>query len=415
MAVMANPAFNLSQHAQLLRYCLAAGKSPGFYQREAALLGVKLRTCQRAADWVPALLDTKMWFVCGSLLGDSLARLTDALQQEVETRPPSASENTKREQRVAAAPSYKPKAKRALEDKLPANTAEVARQHNRSQRREQIIATPRMPSPTQKFPTVDHRVNQAFLSRLAGSSLKPVNSAPPSRNLRQMIARLEETAAKNRKRHFSKFDPELPAPSAATSTEAGAAFSLPPAYCDRVSLRLRQSNVPIRPHTKAFVGVAASLLQQWSASLNGVRATLALLRHLAGLASATAGSKNISASSHSPRTSNDERLARTTSGKVEKRAARQTNAETVMLGNPELLNEMREASPRNKHAITAPEIRSLPPLNRLEALPPSPFPSKRHNLARAEEPPAGDDDLEAFASKVKRILDDDARRHGIEI
>lgn len=412
MAAMSKPVFDVSQSALLLRHCLAAGKSSWFYQRETALLGSKLRAWH-AADWINALLDTRALFARGPLLGESLTALASALQQEVETKSPTASKSTKREQSIVATPSSKPKAQRALEGKFATNPA--AWEHEHSQRQEQSIAKPHTPSLVQKLPRVERQVNQALLSRLAGSSLKLVNSASPSRNLRQVITKLEEAEANSRKRHFLEFKRALPSPSAATSSEAGAASSLPLACCDRVSLRLRQSGGSVGPYAAASAEVAASLSQQWSTSLNGARATMALLRHLAGLASVTAESKNTSASSHSPRTSNHERLARTTSGKVEKRAARQTNAETAMLGNADLLNEMPEAPPRNKRAITAPEIRRLPPLNRPEALPPSPLPSKRESHALPEEMAAAGDDLEALAGKIKQILDDDARRHGIAV
>ncbi len=417
MATMTKPAFDMSPRVHLLRQCLVAGTAPWFYQREAARLCAKLELSQHAGDWIHALLEVKTRLTHRPLLGDSLMMLTEAEEQSFVQNLARTSAGKKQRQDFFPAQRSKVSAQRVFESALATKSPTVSNERYAAQAQEQSSKKSRRPVLAQELPRLDRRVPQAFLSRVAGTSLPSGNSSSPSHSpsFRRTVVALDRAAAKSRARAFSKSQSGL---RLVISPEAEPASYLSTGWCDRVSLRLRQSNGSTLPHAETSLESAASLLQQWSSPINGARAARELLAHLAGETeprSAGASTHAQPLRAQSPRASNPNQLEQAASAQVEKRAPRQANVGTEMTRHADLLNEIPEASPRDGRTIATPEIQGLPPLKRPEALPPSPLPGKRENLVRVEEPQAAGDDLGALAGKIKQILDDDARRHGIAV
>jgi hypothetical protein len=422
---------------------LTAGGSPSCWQRQVERNVAGLHTLWRACAWVDMFVQVQPKLSDQPLLGHCLVALTTRSAQHAsakrvisrQPRPGSTGlmESSKHERRPAG--SGGSKGRRSLESwadfsqeqsppaiatgtslvAQPAHSAgeawtERVKQHftGLSQHTDRLL---------HRLPQVDQEANRALLYRLAGVSL-PVDGADrPPHSATALVS--------ERQQQYN---------SAALQARMQQEGMLPQLWLDTLIRRVRHVLNYAYPSTKVQSKQGeARLAQQWSTPIGEPGAPLELLVRLAEpvqLEGATSsGSERDSSAPPAPfeqpkdlsaaavSKSRDPGNNSNVSGPAQ---SRNSLLQQLQEGSKNPLQDvvaMAQATGAQAEQIAPPIIAAqLPTLSTAQGIAAPAFPVAAATVklgARAEM--TLEDDLDMLAAKIKRILDDEARRHGIDV
>jgi hypothetical protein len=435
---------------------LDGGRAVAWWQHEVVRSTGRLDRLRWARAWADALSDVRPRLREGPLLGPSLAALTTlsggSSEPQMEAIQPQQHWATRPERPRAlkrdreAAPADSQAATTAQSSPLKARRA--------TERAAQVPGerpSPHpVPAPFRLEPTAGH----AMLSRLAGEmdSDEDQNHAPnqPSRTMREPGSSTSSSisqrvggkrAGRSPRANRSDTDLERQRASPSVSREARDWLDWLGDLARRAARALHQNGadrLPWRawPNSPGSVK-APSLAAPWATPLDGPPAPAGLLARLIGASAANAGGSggetqrsSVTWPSQSPpasrqtgeRSAPSHRWARPTDVPGADDDSTNREEQIELLSWPTVYT-----GPRGQIAApTADDVypfapptaaSSLPPLfsQQLAERPPFPVAAAIVRQDARQEGTAAEEDLSALATRIKRILDEQARRHGIDV
>ncbi len=437
---------------------LVDGRAPACWQRNLARSTARLDALRRACTWLEAPVAVRIRLRDEPLLGHCLAALTGQAARPAEPQPETSRPRrfrsarpehaTKRQRSMAPGRNWGAIASQSGDLKKPVTAKPPPQASDKQPSRR------RAPAPLQ----LELETNRALLNRLAGET---VLAADPNRPRRQRPR--EPLAPKARV-------------SPSTSQESAARQDWLRDLARRAERSLRQDGLDPGPMPwrvsgrQLEPGLIPSLADQWAVSLKGRSASAALLAHLANL---PVGLRNSSghetqpwtASSHapgarspgqavmpgaeaarpwtaSPHIPGDRSPGQAVTpgvGAGQPRAvpdhfpvSRSLERSLTPAGGQDLAGsgltggatvggsrtENAGVEPAPTARIAPPRVRpSLPPLltPQLANEPPLTMATATVRQEARQETTAAGEDLNLLADRIKRILDEEARRHGINV
>jgi hypothetical protein len=387
---------------------LTGGRAPSCWQRELGRRTTRLVALQRMCAWVqtlgavqPRLRQEKLFGRCLETLIESGA---PAAQTESET-PPSrrpAADFFNGRDRVHARPNFAPCDQRLKPGAMPKPAAP------RSCEKPAVL-----PVSLQ----LERQANRDLLQCLAGDNAARASNVSPSN--RRHPAKAQNAASPGAKQ-FSPGAPEnkrkqslgvLPEVNAETAARKNGLHEAG----QRVERLLRRDVAP--DFSNATSGVEAEkVIAPWAVLLNGPAASIELLDSLLGHHGAGHREARSSASAtRRSRTSSRDSADQAKAAPVSRHQQQTPSVSSSRVHD--LRNDGVNAREPLPLPVSWPETGSpARPLSmRDEEKPPSPLAKMILPNAGPEARATTEDDLNQLAAKIKRILDEEARRHGIEV
>lgn len=393
---------------------LVGGQAPACWQREIARSTARLDALPRTCAWVAALAAIRPRLRGESLLGHYLETLTDQIVRPTEPKP-KVPEPRRRRFTWPEHPLQRARDPAPLGD--PSATpswSDAPRGPATARRAPQVPgeSPARAPAPFQ----LESRAGQTLLTRLADGA-PPVRSESRPRQ-RSIGARLTPTTGTS---PSVSRDPAVHqdwlhdvARRAGDSLHRGA---------PDVHGRSRRASID-----QPEIDERSSLANQWAIQLDGQPAPADVLVHFAGeLTPYRNGSAREaqpeSTQQRTPITGPSDRPARPAAEDVHswQRRGPAPPEGTPTAAPPEAgsrmggLNREQALAARIAPPIVAPSLPPLLPSHEVGVPSPSIASAVAQQSAREQEMLAAEDDLAELAAKVKRILDEEARRYGIDV
>ncbi len=417
---------------------LASGRSPAYWLREMVQHATWTDTFRYTCAWLPELIALQPVLNNGPLFGGSLALLATDRSQPATASLDSARQGRPKTTRIAETskaarqfdsnaekgphrqgtryqdPGYRPTVQAGLTDFPGSTQLTQARHVSVKQAQHSNRTAPHW------LAEVDRRAEHAVLQRLAGETM-PAHATNRPRH------RSDVSFSEGQHRRYVVTQP-TPAQQSELSLR-----SWESTLVKRTRHQLRNVHQSTALNTNEAAGLSSQqwntageelLSQQWNAPVTGQSVPVELLLSLSG---SPQWERRAAVSSERERTRSISPLEHwveeneTTGGATGK--LMQPGSSLVKLplldGEIKYGQGMEELFPTNDRAeqIMPPVVASqLPPLvtsQRID-IPPLPVAAATVRLgARAEM--IIEDDLDLLAAKIKRILDDEARRHGIDV
>lgn len=449
----------LSQLVRPAHTALAGGQAPACWRREVARRTARRDDVERGCSWIEALTRVRPRLRDKPLLGECLAALTGEPSRPVEPQPEERP--SRRFQPVWSQPQAGVDRGRvssgAPPEADPLSMAAHARPAQRGSAETPI--RPKLLAPMQLEP----RAHRTLLRRLAGEP--PAAERPRSSKGEGSGQRLRRRSVISDRGTASRpvDKPETP-PLVSIDDEAQTAWLYDLAQRAGCSMhdtergshrthraRRHEQDVPEKPsRTQLGRGTSSALAQQWSTPLpSGSRVSRGLLAHLAGrpgrhrrppdtqpeaarrhtpdgqspgLAAAADASGGYSQTPGGPATSSPDPWSRLAGKAVQEggssREVKPANARDGAFTPDTDATDIGDGVKSSAGIAPPTVVSSLPallPSQRVGVPSPPVASAVSERGARQEEVAQAGDDLAELAAKVKRILDEQARRHGIDV